>query len=79
MLSEGIRRHSRGEEVVVGVVETHGRAGIAELVKRLEIMPRRPIEYKGTTFEEMDVEAILAMQTADRPDRRTRAHKRGGQ
>src|SRR6185369_17281097 len=60
MLSEGIRRHSRGEEVVVGVVETHGRAGIAELVKRLEIMPRSPIEYKGTTFEEMDVEAILA-------------------
>jgi two-component system, OmpR family, sensor histidine kinase KdpD len=60
MLSEGIRRHSRGEDVVIGVVETHGRAGIAELAKRLEIVPRKPLEYKGTTFEEMDVDSILA-------------------
>src|SRR6266542_5064297 len=60
MLSEGIRRHSRGEDVVIGVVETHGRAGIAELVTRLEIVPRKRLEYKGTVFEEMDVDAILA-------------------
>jgi two-component system, OmpR family, sensor histidine kinase KdpD len=60
MLSEGIRRHSRGEEVVIGVVETHGRAGVAELANRLEVIPRKRIEYRGTTFEEMDVEAILA-------------------
>ena len=60
MLSEGIRRHSRGEDVVVGVVETHGRAGVIQLIERLEIVPRRRIEYKGTTFEEMDVDAILA-------------------
>jgi two-component system sensor histidine kinase KdpD len=60
MLSEGIRRHSRGEDVVVGIVETHGRKGIAELAEKLETVPRRKIEYKGTTFEEMDVDAILA-------------------
>lgn len=60
MLSEGIRRHSRGEDVVIGIVETHGRKGIAELAEKLETVPRRKIEYKGTTFEEMDVDAILS-------------------
>ena len=45
MLSEGIRRHSRGEDVVIGVVETHGRAGIAELASKLETVPRRKVEY----------------------------------
>ena len=60
MLSEGIRRRGRGEDVVVGVVETHGRAGTAELAERLEQVPRRGIEYKGTLFSEMDVDAILA-------------------
>jgi two-component system sensor histidine kinase KdpD len=60
MLSEGIRRHSRGEDVVIGVVETHGRTGIAELATKLETIPRKQIEYRGTTFEEMDLDAILA-------------------
>jgi two-component system, OmpR family, sensor histidine kinase KdpD len=60
MLSEGIRRHSRGEEVVIGVVETHGRKNIAELSSKLETVPRRKVQYKGTVFEEMDVDAILA-------------------
>lgn len=60
MLSEGIRRHSRGEDVVIGVVETHGRKGIAELAEKLETIPRRKIAYKGASFEEMDVDAILA-------------------
>jgi two-component system sensor histidine kinase KdpD len=60
MLSEGIRRHSRAEDVVVGVVETHGRSPIGELAARLENVPRRKLEYKGTVFEEMDVDAILA-------------------
>ncbi len=62
MLSEGIRRRSRGEEVVIGYVETHGRKAIAELSTKLETVPRRQIEYKGTLFEEMDTEAILARQ-----------------
>src|SRR6202451_2502999 len=60
MLSEGIRRHNRGEDVVIGVVETHGRKGITELVSQMETVPRRLIEYKGTIFEEMDVDAIIA-------------------
>lgn len=60
MLAEGIRRHSRGEDVVIGVVETHGRAGVAELAVRVETIPRKKLEYKGTVFEEMDVDAILA-------------------
>lgn len=60
MLSEAIRRHARGEDVVIGVVETHGRKGIEELVGQLEAVPRKKIEYKGTLFEEMDVDAILA-------------------
>ncbi|HEY7099195.1 MAG TPA: universal stress protein [Terriglobales bacterium] len=60
MLSEGIRRHSRGEDVVIGVVETHGRAGIIDLSSKLEAVPRRTIEYKGAMFEEMDVGAIIA-------------------
>jgi len=58
MLSEAIRRRSRGEDVVIGFVETHGRKGIAELAAQLEQVPRRKIEYKGTVFEEMDPDAI---------------------
>ena len=60
MLSEGIRRASRGEDVVVGLVETHGRKGIAELAARLEKVARRQLNYKGASFEEMDVDAILS-------------------
>src|SRR5882724_10832957 len=60
MLSEAIRRHSRDEDVVIGVVETHGRKAIEELVTQLEVVPRKKIEYKGTLFEEMDLDAILA-------------------
>ncbi len=60
MLTEAIRRHSRGEDVVIGVVETHGRKAVAELVTNLEVVPRKAIEYKGAIFEEMDVDAILA-------------------
>ncbi len=62
MLSEGNRRRSRGEDVVVGIVETHGRLAIAELSRDLETLPRQKLEYKGTIFEEMDVDAILARQ-----------------
>ncbi|HMG03701.1 MAG TPA: universal stress protein [Edaphobacter sp.] len=60
MLSEGIRRRSRGEDVVIGIVETHGRSGTAELAAKLEQVPRREIEYKGTPFTEMDVDVILS-------------------
>jgi two-component system sensor histidine kinase KdpD len=60
MLSEAIRRHRRGENVVIGVIETHGRKGVAELAEQLEMVPRQKIEYKGTVFLEMDLDAILA-------------------
>ena len=64
MLSEGIRRRSRGEDILIGVVETHGRAGVAELASRLDSVPRKQLTYKGTVFEEMDVDAILARHPA---------------
>lgn len=64
MLSEAIRRRSRGEDVVIGVVETHGRKGIEELICGMEFVPRKKMEYKGTTFEEMDVDAIIARKPA---------------
>jgi two-component system sensor histidine kinase KdpD len=60
MLSEALRRHARGEEVVIGVVETHGRKSTADLAAQLETVPRKKLEYKGASFEEMDVDAILA-------------------
>ena len=65
MLNEGRRAQERGTNVVVGYVETHGRAHTAEQVGDLEIIPRKRMEYRGTTFEEMDVDAILAR----RPER----------
>jgi two-component system sensor histidine kinase KdpD len=60
MLDEGWRRAQRGTDVVVGFVEPHGRPKTIELVKDLEVVPRRRIEHRGTTFEEMDVDAVLA-------------------
>jgi two-component system sensor histidine kinase KdpD len=60
MLSEAIRRRERGEDIAIGVVETHGRPRTAELAAQLETIPRKKIEYKGVEFEEMDVDAILA-------------------
>jgi two-component system sensor histidine kinase KdpD len=64
MLNEGRRRHDRGTDVVVGIVETHGRARTAEQLGDLELVPRRRIEYRGSEFEEMDVDAVIAR----RPD-----------
>ena len=60
MLGEAIRRRIRGEDVAVGIIETHGRKGTAELASQLEQVPCRKIEYKGTVFEEMDPDAIKA-------------------
>ncbi len=59
MLSEAQRRRKRGQDVVVGYVETHGRAGTDEQLADLEVIPRKKLEYRGTTFEEMDTDAIL--------------------
>ncbi len=60
MLNEGRRRAARGTDVVVGVVETHGRENTASQIGDLDVIPRRRIEYRGSDFEEMDVDAIVA-------------------
>src|SRR5258705_273166 len=60
MLGEGRRRAGRGTDVVVGIVETHDRAQTEGQLADLEVVPRRRVEYRGSTFEEMDVDAILA-------------------
>jgi len=60
MLNEGWRRRERGTDVVIGWVETHGRIRTAEQIRDLEIIPRATIVYRGQTFEEMDLDAILA-------------------
>jgi two-component system sensor histidine kinase KdpD len=60
MLGEAHRRLDRGTDVAVGFVETHGRRYTAELLDGLEIIPRRTLPYRGTTFEEMDVDAVIA-------------------
>lgn len=64
MLSEAIRRSSRGEDVVIGIVETHGRKGIIELASQMETVPLRMLEYKGAIFQEMDVDAVLERRPA---------------
>lgn len=60
MLGEGRRRRDRGTDVVVGFVETHGRPRTAEQIGDLEVVPRKTMDYRGATFEEMDVDALLA-------------------
>ncbi|MDQ1565521.1 MAG: two-component system, OmpR family, sensor histidine kinase KdpD, partial [Actinomycetota bacterium] len=60
MLCEGRRRAGRGTDVVVGIVETHGRPQTAAQLTDLEIQARRRITYRGAALEEMDVDAILA-------------------
>jgi two-component system sensor histidine kinase KdpD len=59
MLSQGARRKAEGRDVVVGVVETHGRRDTEALTTGLEILPRKPIEYKGRTLLEFDIDAAL--------------------
>jgi two-component system sensor histidine kinase KdpD len=60
MLSEANRRKcQRGQDVVIGYLETHARKGTEEQICDLEILPRRKIDYRGSTFEEMDTEAII--------------------
>ena len=60
MLQEGHRLKNDGIDVVIGLLETHGRADIARLAQGLEVVPRRAQEYHGIAVEEMNVEAVLA-------------------
>ena len=60
MLAEAHRRVNRGEDVVIGIIESHGRAEVAKLIEGLEQIPRKYLEYRGSTFEEMDTAAVIA-------------------
>src|SRR5688572_4477491 len=60
MLEAAQVRKREGVDVVVGVIETHGRPETEALLDGLEVMPKRKIEYRGRGFEEMDLDAILA-------------------
>ena len=59
MLSAAQTKRREGVEVVVGVVETHGRKETEALLAGLEVIPRRKIDYKGRWIEQMDLDAIL--------------------
>jgi two-component system, OmpR family, sensor histidine kinase KdpD len=59
MLGEAHRRLERGTDVVAAVVETHGRKKVGELIKGIEVIPPHYISYRGGTFPELDVEAVL--------------------
>ena len=60
MLTAARARYREGADVVVGVVETHGRRETEALLDGLEVIPRRPVDYRGHTLEEMDLDALLA-------------------
>jgi two-component system sensor histidine kinase KdpD len=64
MLNEARRRADRGTDVVVGYVETHGRPNTAAQLAGLEVIPRKQVTYRGTTLEEMDIDAVLARRPA---------------
>ncbi|MFB6635005.1 ATP-binding protein [Streptomyces sp. NPDC056362] len=64
MLSEGHRRVERGTDCVVAFVEHHDRPRTEVMLHGLETIPRRTIEYRGTSFTEMDVDAVLARRPA---------------
>jgi two-component system sensor histidine kinase KdpD len=60
MLEEGHRLRSKGRDVVIGFVEPHERAETRAMIGDLELIPRRILDYRGTRFEEMDLDAVLA-------------------
>lgn len=60
MLAAAHERRGEGVDVIVGVVETHGRAETQALLQGLDLLPRQRVEYRGTVLEEMDLDAVLA-------------------
>ena len=60
MLDEGWRRFQRGTDVVIGFVETHDRLFTMEQMRDLPVVPRKRVEYRNATWEEMDLDAVLA-------------------
>src|SRR5262245_18411002 len=64
MLEAGREQKAAGVDVVVGSVETHGRADSYALLQGLEILPRRDVEYRGTVLREFDLDGALARRSA---------------
>lgn len=64
MLNEARRLRTQGLDVVVGVVETHGRSETAVLLEGLEVLPRKPVEHRGTSLQEFDLDASLERRPA---------------
>ena len=64
MLEAARQRRASGEDVVIGVVETHGRRETASLAEGLPLLPRRRFEHRGTTVEEFDLDAALTRRPA---------------
>ncbi|GGT21995.1 universal stress protein [Streptomyces chromofuscus] len=60
MLSEGQRRAGRGTDVVIGFMEDYGRPLTRQMAEGLETVPRKSVPYRGTSFTEMDLDAVLA-------------------
>jgi len=60
MLQQARARKRDGYDVVIGVVETHGRKETEALLEGLEVLPRRRLEYRGQWLDEMDLDAVLA-------------------
>src|SRR6476619_5674837 len=60
MLQAAQQRRRDGTDIVVGVVETHGRTETAALLEGLDVVPRRRIDYRVQVLEEMDLDGILA-------------------
>ena len=60
MLARAHTLVAEGVDVVVAVVESHGRAATATMIGGLEVVPRRPVDYRGTVLEELDLDAVLA-------------------
>jgi len=60
MLNDALMKRQQGEDVVIGLVESHGRKETADQIRDLEIIPQRVIPYRGVELKEMDVDAILA-------------------
>jgi two-component system sensor histidine kinase KdpD len=64
MLDEAHRRLSRGADLVIGLVETHGRPHTEALVEGIELVPRRELTHRGSVLSEMDLDAVLARKPA---------------
>ena len=64
MLEDAHQLKEQGVDVVIGVVETHGRIETVEQIKDLEIIPPKKIEYRGTVFDELNMRALIARKPA---------------